>query len=345
MLNRPEPIRQASLLMVLATGIGQASTLLNGLKALAAESGAPWSTRVMQLAALLEQGQTLSQALSAVQGLLPEPTLIAIRVGEETGTLRQVLAAEAQGLMRTPYGNPARATLPSTLLWVVAIGMIAMAVVSFIMIFIIPKFKKIFDDFGVELPQMTNSLIGMSDWAMHYWYLALLPLITIVALTKYWFFRGYVQWVSHGRLFFTEHYPRFWTPLILRMLSITVAAESSISNGLHAILGELRPGRAANALSSVRMKVNGGTDCLEALYQDGFLNSREVMFLNSARRTRHLDWGMIHLSRTVLRRREIWAQRLCSFIQPCILLAVGFMVGFIVIALFLPLVKLLNDLS
>ncbi|MGB4737730.1 MAG: type II secretion system F family protein, partial [Fuerstiella sp.] len=104
MLNRPEPIRQASLLMVLATGIGQASTLLNGLKALAAESGAPWSTRVMQLAALLEQGQTLSQALSAVQGLLPEPTLIAIRVGEETGTLRQVLAAEAQGLMRTPYG-------------------------------------------------------------------------------------------------------------------------------------------------------------------------------------------------------------------------------------------------
>ncbi len=345
LMNRSEPIRQSSLLMVLATGMGEASTLLSGLKALAAESGAPWCNRVQHLAALLEQGQTLSEALSTANGLLPEPTLIAIRVGEQTGTLRQVLADEAQRLMRQPASNPARATLPSTILWVVAIGVITKSIVLYIMMYIIPKFKKIFEDFGTELPTMTNSLIGISDWVMGYWYLGLLPLLTMAVVTLFYFFRGWFQHTSNGRVLLAEHFPRYWTPLILRLLSVTVAAGESIGNGLHAMLTEIRPGRTANALSAVRMQVNGGTDCLEALRQKGFLKDREVTFLQSARRTRHLDWGMIHLSRTVLRRREIWAQRLASLIQPLIILAVGLVVGFICIALFLPLIKLLNDLS
>ena len=345
LMNRSEPIRQSSLLMVLATGIGEASTLLNGLKALAAESGAPWCNRVQHLAVLLEQGQTLSESLSTVNGLLPEPTLIAIRVAEQTGTLRQVLADEAQRLMSQPATNPARATLPSTILWVVAIAVIAKSIVLFIMMFIIPKFKKIFEDFGTELPAMTNSLIAVSDWVLGYWYLGLLPFFTMVVVTLVYFFRGWIQYTSNGRVLFVEHFPRYWTPLILRLLSITVAAEESIGNGLHAILSEIRPGRAATALSGVRMQVNGGTDCLEALRKEGFLADREVTFLQSARRSHHLDWGMIHLSRTVLRRREIWSQRLASLIQPIIVLTVGCIVGFIIVALFLPLVKLLNDLS
>ncbi len=345
LMNRPEPIRQASLLMVLATGISDSSTLLNGIKSLAAESGAPWSNRLLHLSALLENGQTLSEALSTVYGLLPEPTLIAIRVGEQTGTLRQVLADEAQRLMNEPVANPVRATLPVTLMWVLMIGCIANGIVGFIMMFIIPKFKRIFDDFGTELPAMTNSLIQFSDWFINYWYLLVLPAMTFGLAFLFYFFRGWLLYLSKGRLIFAEHLPRLWTPLILRMLSVTVAARESVNDTLHAILSELLPGRAATALSAVRMQVNAGTDCLEALYQNGFLKSREVTFLQSSQRTHHLDWGLIHLSRVILMRRKFWGQRVASFLQPMIVLAVGFVVAFVCISLFLPLIKLVNDLS
>jgi len=52
-----------------------------------------------------------------------------------------------------------------------AVIFVAVAIVSFIMMFIIPKFKKIFEDFGTDLPDMTEMLISISDWMLQYWYM------------------------------------------------------------------------------------------------------------------------------------------------------------------------------
>ncbi len=79
--------------------------------------------------------------------------------------------------------------------------------------------------------------------------------------------------------------------------------------------------------------------------KDGFLKPRETAFLESATRTRHLDWALLHLSRTIERRRDRWAQALARGIQPVMALCIGLLVGFICVALFLPLVKLVADLS
>ncbi|MEQ9409682.1 MAG: type II secretion system F family protein [Fuerstiella sp.] len=346
LLNRPEPIRQSSLLMVLATGLGDNVTLLNGLRSLAAESGSPWSDRVNQLRLLLEQGQTLSEALITSQGLLPEQTLIAIRVGEETGTLKQVLAEEAHRLMNRPVAaSPVQASLPTTIGWLLAVGVIMKAVVAFIMFHIIPKFKKIFNDFGVDLPDMTNSLIGCSDWLLRYWYLVIFPALTLVVLLVWKMIQGQLEFLSTGRIWLTEYIPRYWSPLILRLLGITITAGATLTSGIHAILKELQPGRAAKKLSAVRLQTDAGEDCWQALQQNGFLTRREVAFLESAARTSHLDWGLLHLSRTLERRRSRWSQRIAATIQPLTVLLMGLLVGFVCIALFLPLVKLLNDLS
>lgn len=346
LLNRPEPIRQSSLLMVLATGIGDGQTLIAGLKALASESSAPWSNRIGHLRLLLEQGQTLSEALTSASGLLPEPSLIAIRVGEDTGTLKQVLAEEAQRLMRdTGDSTPVQATLSNTLGWILAVGLVALSIVTFIMVFIIPKFKKIFEDFGMELPDITVSLIGFSDWLSNYWFLIILPGFTMLAILAFSLARWQQLSLTEGRTAFSEYFPRYWSPLILRLMSITVASGHSLNDSLHSILRELRPGTTATKLSAVRMNINAGKDCWEALQQEGFLKSREVSFLNSARRSGHLDWGLIHLARTLHRKRDGWIRVLVNFLQPSVVLFAGLIVGYICISLFMPLIELMNDLS
>ncbi len=271
---------------------------------------------------------------------------MAIRVAEETGTLRQVLAEEAHRLMnRGDSANPVRAYLPATMLWILAIWTICASKVSFIMMFIIPKFKKIFEDFGTDLPAMTEMLIGMSDWFLHYWYLLALPAITFIGVPAWWMFRGYLSYISTGTILFSEHFPRYWSPLILRLLSVTVATGNALDKGVHAILKELPPGRSAEKLSAVRQSMLAGDDCWRAMSQHGLLKNREVAFLDSATRTGHLDWGLLHLSRALERRRGRWAQRLASLLQPVVVLAVGMVVGFVCISLFLPLIKLVNDLS
>ncbi len=69
MTNRSEPLRQASLLMLLAGGVGHGDTLLQSLRAHEQESKSIWANKVGQLRMLLEQGHSLSGALSIVSEL------------------------------------------------------------------------------------------------------------------------------------------------------------------------------------------------------------------------------------------------------------------------------------
>jgi type II secretory pathway component PulF len=346
MLNRPEPIRQSSLLMVLATGIGHAPSLMAGLKALSEESSAPWSSKVEQLRHLLAQGQTLSEALTIATGLLPEQSVVAIRVAEQAGSLKQVLADEAHRLMQSEtQGNAVQPGFAMTITWLSVIALQTFLIVNFIMVSIIPEFKAIFEGFGVELPGLTILLISLSDWFMSYWYILLLPGVCVAGYVLFMTLKGSLKRLQYGHVMWSEHFPRFWTPLILRLLSITVTAEKSLGDGVHAILKELQPGRAARALSGVRQRINAGSDCWQSLCDQGFLNRRELAFLESSARTRHLDWGLLHLARSVEHRRGRWLTLIGQVLQPVIVLAIGLIVGFIVIALFLPLIKMLNDLS
>ena len=346
LMNRAEPIRQSSLLMVLASGLGDSVALISGLQALAAESSTPWSNRVQNLRALLQQGQIMSEALTSVQGLLPEQTLIAVRVGEETGTLRQVLTEEAHRLMSLS-GNqtPVRVTVPAMMAWATCVGTVVAALVTFQMVFIVPKLKRIFQDFGVDLPDLTQRLIATSDRFVNHWYLFVLPAATVFVYGSWHLCRAMLIRISTGYTLGSAWFPRLWTPLILRMLSITIAAGRTVESGMHSMLRDFHPGRAQQKLSAARARTSAGYDCWESLKTNGFLKDREVAFLNSASRTNHLDWGLMHLSRSIDRQQSLWSHRILSVLHPLVLLVFGYVVLLVVVAMFLPLAKLINDLS
>ncbi|MEZ6124844.1 MAG: type II secretion system F family protein [Planctomycetaceae bacterium] len=346
LMNRPEPIRQASLLMVLATGIGHGPSLIAGLEALADESGFPWSNRINQLRSLLDQGMTLSESLTSAQGLLPEESLIAIRVAEQTGTLKQVLADEASRLMKAgSESTTVQAPFHVMLMWGILLLLVLKAILTFLMVFIIPKFRAIFDGFGVELPDRTKLLIFLSDWLAAYWYLTIFPLVSTCLGVLVLLAISHYRSLTRGRPLFVEFFPRSWTPMVLRLLSVVVTTQQSLADGLHSILREMKPGRTARGLSAVRADVFAGGDCWQAMQRHGFLTHREVAFLEASQACRHLDWGLIHLSRSIERRRDRWFKSLSSLLEPVMILGMGIVVAFVVIALFSPLVKLLNDLS
>lgn len=345
-LNRPEPLRQTSLLMVLATGVGQGHVLLDGLRAHAQESGSPWSDRVHALRLLLEQGQSLSNSLAGLPGLVPDHALHAIRIGEATGTLREVLFDEAGRLSRSASSTTVVGFDPSTiLLWANTVGVVLLTILSFVMVFIIPKFKKIFEDFGTELPAPTLLLISLSDRMADAMLLLAPPLLAVVlggttlAVWAAW------QQITRGRVLFSEHWPRYWVPDALRLLSISAVARLPFAETLHFIQRELRPGAAARAFSRLRQRVSAGDDCISAMQDLRLLKPREAAFLQAAGRSGHVDWGMQHLAADIDRRRAGRCRRLLNTIQPLVIIAAGIVVLLVVVGLFMPLIKLVNDLS
>ncbi|MBC7964331.1 MAG: type II secretion system F family protein [Fuerstia sp.] len=346
MTNRSEPLRQASLLMLLAGGVGHGDTLLQSLRAHEQESKSIWASKIGQLRMLLEHGHSLSGALSIISQLLPDQTVTAIRVAEGTGALADVLMDEARRLHQQSQSKSlASGTLEQDLLWAAALTTIATSIVWFLFVFIVPKFKEIFIGFGVEMPASTIAMIEVSDFVFSYWFIFILPVTATVFVFDWLVYSSMWRKLTHGYPRFAELWPRYWLPGILRTLSLSAASGQPLGRGLDCVMQDLPPGRSAKVVSALRHRVNGGEDAIVAMQSVGLLRTSEAAFLHSSLKTHHLDWGLRHLADTVERRRRNLFRRLSQFIGPGVVLFVGALVMLLARAFFEPLIKLLNDLS
>jgi len=341
---RPEPIRQASLMMLLAACVSDPDALMSALRSLANESGSPWSDRITQLSLLLDQGLSLGEAAARVEGLLPEESIIAIRIAENTDGLEATLADEANRLLGQS-SQPIGANIMTAVLSVLAIMTAMTCIVTFIMVFIIPKFKEIFEGFAVEMPESTIALIEFSDSVLATGAVTVLPTVFSLVAVLIVGQKIQAELLRDGRTPWLEWMPRFRTPTILRLLALTTATGSTLAEGLRITLSQMSPSRVATAASHVRYAVSQGESLTTALRSAGFLSARELRFLQAADRTNHLDWGLRHLAANIERRRQMMLQQLSAVLPTAVIFAFGAIVGFVVIAMYMPLVKLINDVS
>ena len=346
MTNRSEPMRQASLLMLLAGGVGHGDTLLQSLRAHEQESKSIWASKIGQLRMLLEQGHSLSGAVSIISELLPDQTVTAIRVTEGTGALADVLMDEARRLHEQSRATILPAgTLEQNLVWAAALLMSMSWILIYLMVFIVPKFKVIFFGFGVDLPPSTMKMIALTDNAVSYWYVFALP-VTATTFVFFWMlYSSLRKKLTHGYPRFAEYWPRYWLPGVLRTLSLSVASGQSLGRALDCVMQDLPPGRSAKVVSAVRHRVHGGEDAVVAMQSVGLLRKSEAAFLNSSLKTHHLDWGLRHLADSVERRRRNLFRRLSQLIGPAVVLLVGSIVLFFAVAFFEPLITVLDSLS
>ena len=346
MTNRSEPLRQASLLMLLAGGVGHGDTLLQSLRAHEQESKSIWANKIGQLRILLEHGHSLSGALTIISELLPDQTVTAIRVAEGTGALADVLMDESRRLHeQTRSKSVSSGTLEQDLLWAAALLTVASAIVTFLIVFIVPKFKEIFIGFGVQMPPSTIAVIEVSDFAYSYWYLFIVPVTATVVVFFWLVYSSSWKKLTHGYPRFAGLWPRYWLPGILRTLSLSAASGQPLGRALDCVMQDLPPGRSATVVSALRHRVNGGEDAIAAMQSVGLLRASEAAFLHSSLRTHHLDWGLRHLADSVERRRRNLFRRLSQFIGPGVVLIVGAIVMFLARGFFEPLITLLDELS
>lgn len=344
MFNKPEPLRQSSLLVLLAGSMGHGESLLRGLRAYELEHKGDWASKVGQLRGLLEMGYSLADALAVIRDMLPAETVSAIRIAERAGTLPNVLISEAQRLTKDS-GSDNSTSLFATLMYLSAVFSAMFVVISFVMVFIIPKFKEIFSGFGVMLPSMTVTLISAADGFTTTWPAIVPPIMGATIGSIAFVFYCRYQLLRYGYNVFWNWWPRNWTPSILRQLGFAASSGQPLVNSLDSLLSDAPPGRATIRMSALRHRVHNGDHLVAALLDTGFLNQREAVFLTSATEARHLDWALLHTARTIDMRRERWITRLATVVMPLALIATGCVVFFVVIGLFLPIIQLINDLA
>jgi type IV pilus assembly protein PilC len=336
----------------IATVVRQNLPLAIGL-ALAAESerGSP-RTQLQRISRLLAQGMTLSQAVRTGYPDCSAISVSLITVGEQTGQLPAALDQAEDRLFEHDRCSPPDEVPVWTYLLIVS-GF-AVLTVSGIMVAVVPKYQEIFKDFDVMLPQSTIKLIHVSDFfagsgLLLGMLLIVFPLAIYLSLRP----RRGPQLAFTSRL---ADWIRWHTPgwrrveiargmrSILQVMRLAVRAGMSLEPAAR-IAGTVDVNhQLGKRLRQFGELVDSGTGVREAACQSG-LGEVTAVAMAAGRRGGDMDAALRYAADYHGAVASRWWILLRSLTWPLWTLALGIVVGWIVFALFQPLVALINSVA
>lgn len=348
---RKSSTRYGMLLWVLAIAVERQVPLTSALTAFRRDANAAWRRRIDRLAAFLETGVSLPDALDQVPDLLPEESMLSIRVGTENGTLAQVLREEArcQSVINSRIEN----TMTGMTAYIVTLMLTLLAIISFVVIFLIPKFKHIFEGFGVQLPEFTRSVMEVTDLVEKNLFLvAPLTLGALWWLSVYAFalddrFRSRFRFYPAGRIppLLSRMTCRQATAEVLRRLSYVIEEGRPVAGAILTMAKYHGQKQVGMALASVYMDHEHGVSCWESLGKSGLLQDREVKLLSSSEAAGNIAWALRRTADRINDTVDYRCRVIVEYAGPALLLCVGVLVGCFAIGFFLPLVQLVGGLS
>ncbi|MBM4076086.1 MAG: hypothetical protein FJ267_10615, partial [Planctomycetes bacterium] len=171
--------QETELLWVLATALRSQRDLAAEIEEYAKGAWGRRNTGLLQLAARLRNGHP-EDDLIIPKGLLPEHVAMEIHSGLVSGKFSEAVHRAAVRHSQQTQSDRDGFELHDCLIYPLSLLVIMGLIVSFVMYYIIPKFKKIFDDFNTELPSMSVGLVRVSDLLINHWYILILLLLSMV---------------------------------------------------------------------------------------------------------------------------------------------------------------------
>lgn len=339
-------LNQGKVLWTLALGVRSGSDLIRDLESIADSLSIGHRRKVMRLADRLFEGCTLDDALRRTPGVVPHDAVVAARAGAVNGTLSDSLRDAALRHNRR-YGKISTTTFSPSMavVYLLAVPFIGILILNGLMIYIVPKFKEIFEGFNTELPGLTVQLIDFSDRFAKYWYL-FSPLFLLAFFGTILLSIVYI--IGFGEFdfpVFKRAFRRLDLPNLLRHFATTVRQQRPLDETINSICATHKRAAIRQSMDDVYHLMRAGDDPWQAMRSQNLLSANETAALQSAERAGNLSWALEQLADSLERRLSYRWKTWLEFLQPGFVIALGIGVGFICLAMFLPLIKLLNDLS
>ena len=294
----------------------------------------------------IESGSTLSEAMSKQPKAFDNLYVNMVKAGEAGGALEVILQRLAEFKERS---ESLKRKVKGAMIYPCAVITVATLIVGFIMYYIIPKFKKIFDDFGTELPGITVVLIQCSDSVVNYWYLgpvipfALWLMIKIIKKNKTGAY--IVDWISLKIPLLGLIFRKSIIARTCRTLGTLVASGVPILEALAITRDTAGNAVFYKAYEHIIAAIREGESMAVPLRETRTVDEIVVNMVDVGEETGALDTMLYKVSDVFDEEVGVLVEGLVNLLEPLMVVILGLIVGFIVIALFMPLIKLLNDLS
>jgi type IV pilus assembly protein PilC len=294
----------------------------------------------------IESGSTLSEAMAKHPKAFDRLYCNMVKAGEAGGALEAILQRladfkeKSQTLQRRVVG---------AMVYPVVVVLVAVGILTGIMIWIIPKFKKIFVEFGLPLPMLTQMLISVSDWVATYWYV--LPLFPLC----WWLMIKLIRLNRTGSYVLDRIW--LWVPLIGKIIEKTIVARTMrtlgtlVASGVPILEALAITRETCNNAVFERMytriyeSIREGDTIAQPLKESRLVDDMVVNMIDVGEETGDLDTMLYKIADVYDEEVNVLVDSLLKLLEPMMTVFLGGIVGLIVIALFMPLIGLLEGLN
>jgi type IV pilus assembly protein PilC len=292
-------------------------------------------------------GTPLSEAMAKHPKVFDRLYSSMVRAGEAGGVLDKVLTRQAEYMEQA---REIRSKIVGAMVYPAVIVLVAIAVVSAVIVWIIPRFDEIFRSFRITLPTATQILLDTSRFAVNYWWLVFgLPILLLIAHFALMAKNQPYRYRVHGLV--------LKIPAIGPVLSRSLVASFSrtfgtlIQAGVPHLdaLAIVRDSTSNEVLmegvENIRKVVREGEGIARPMGETGLFDDLVVNMVDVGEATGELDKMLLKVATAYEAQVDRTINAMFKLIEPVLILVVAALVGFIVVALFLPLMEIMKGIQ
>jgi type IV pilus assembly protein PilC len=330
--------RQLSTFIRVGVPITDAIKLLQG-----ASSNGAFRVALEDICDDLDAGESLSTSMAHHPLVFNQLYIDMVRAAEYSGTLDRVLSQVADHLQRQ---DSAIKKLRSAMIYPAIILTLAVAVCTILVVFVLPNFVSIFNEFHAELPLPTKILLGIGLFAQT-WRLQILigMFLVIVAVAAFLSSKpGHVFW-DHAILRMAiigsivaysiiERFPRTLSTMLRAGIPVSQAFDVGV-----AAAGNVR---YRKSLASVKQRMVTGDGFSAPLEATGLFAPMMIRMVRVGEETGTLDNSLEQIADFLSEEMDYKVKNMITLIEPAMVIVVGAAVGFVAVSVVLPMYGLLK---
>lgn len=294
----------------------------------------------------IEGGATLNEALRDHPSVFNELFTSMVEAGETGGILDTILERLATHLEKM---EALIRKVKGAMTYPMVVFSVSMGATAFMLLFLIPRFAQMFTDFGGELPMPTRIVMGASDLLKHYgWVLVVLGVVGFIAFKRY-------RATNNGARRIDGYLLRF--PVIgqvvrkgavsrfARTLGTLLSSGVPLLDGLNVTARAAGNRVVSDAVQQIRTSVTGGSTLAEPMRATGVFPPMVTQMVSVGEETGRLDEMLSKLADFYDDEVDSAVDSLTAVIEPVMIVIMGLIVGGMLIAMYLPMFKLISVVS
>jgi type IV pilus assembly protein PilC len=345
--NRIKPKELMIITRQLATLIGAGLPLLRSIRVLKEQRKGAASRILGKIADDIESGALFSEALSKHPASFPRIYVAMIKAGEAGGALEIVLSRLAEFMEKEAK---LRAKIKSAMAYPCVVLVVTIGILTFIMVRIVPVFKQIFEEMEVgDLPGPTKLCIALSNLMLQKCWVIILVVIALVLLyrvlrrikvTRYWIDMIKLKIFLFGPIVSKTIIARF-----ARTFATLISSGVPILQALQIVRDTVGNDVIANGINEIRNRVREGEGIAGPMLKTKVFPPMVTNMVAVGEETGQMDAMLDKIADAYETEVDAAVAALSSMLEPIMIVFLGGIVGFIVISMYMPLIKIAMSLS